>query len=186
MTGTFNDFQSRMERDVRDHRTSYALQGILFIVLGGLAAILPGAVALGVELLIGAILLVSGIVQFVLSLHARIHWWSLASAILSVAIGLFMLWEPFAGLLALITVIAIFLTAEGIFELLLAFQFRPVRRWGWMLFAGIVTLILAALLWAGWPGLGVFYIGWIVAINLILYGVALIMLAGHATTPMAR
>jgi len=82
----------------------------------------------------------------------------------------------FAVLWAIVTLIVLFLAIEGVFELLLALQFRPVRNWGWMFFPGIVALVLAFILWVGFPAFDVLYLGWIIAANLMLYGFSLLML----------
>lgn len=168
--------RARFEQELRTHKGKYILQGTLFIILGVLAAMLPGATALSAELLIGVVILLSGIFQLVLALKSKMHWWSILSAILSITVGTVMIWKPFAGLLAIVTLVAIFMTIEGIFELLLAWQFRPLRYWGWMLFSGFITLLLAIMLWVGYPAFDVLYLGWVIAINLILYGLSLMLL----------
>lgn len=170
----------QIKENISRHKGWYIFQGVLFIICGLLAALLPGATALGMGVLVGTLLLVSGAFQLIITLKSKIHWWSVLSALLSLIAGSIMLFDPFAGLVALVTVIAVFLTIEGIFEILLAFQFRPVRNWWWMLVAGIVTLFLAALLWAGFPALGILYLGWMVAVNLLLYGFSLLMLMWNA------
>ena len=168
--------RARFEQELRQHKGKYIFQGTVFIVLGILAGALPAATALSVELMIGVVLLMSGVFQLVLTLKSHMHWWSILSALLSVAVGTVMVWKPFAGLLAIVTLLAIFMTMEGLFELLLAWQFRPVRNWSWMLFSACITLALAALLWIGFPAFDVLYLGWVVAINFILYGLSLMML----------
>ncbi len=170
----------QITENIKEHRGWYIFQGVLFVVCGILAAILPGATALGMGILIGALLLVSGAIQLFMTFKSKIHWWSILSALLSLIAGGIMVFEPFAGLIALVTIVAIFLTVEGVFEILLAFKFRPVSNWWWMLLAGIVTLILAILLWVGFPELGILYLGWIIAINLLLYGISLLMLVWKA------
>ncbi len=176
----FEALNRRIAENISRHRGWYVFQGILFVLCGILAAVLPGATALGMGILIGALLLVSGAAQLFMTLKSKIHWWSVLSSLLSLIAGGIMIFDPFTGLIALVTLVAVFLTLEGVFEILLAFQFRPVRNWRWMLLAGIVTLILAALLWIGFPELGILYLGWIIAINLLLYGFALLMLAWKA------
>jgi uncharacterized membrane protein HdeD (DUF308 family) len=166
----------QITENIREHKGWYIFQGILFVICGVLAAVLPGATALGMGILIGALLLVSGAIQLFMTFKSKIHWWSVLSALLSLIAGGIMIFEPFAGLIALVTVVAIFLTIEGVFEIMLALKFRPVSNWWWMLLAGIVTLILAALLWVGFPELGILYLGWMIAINLLLYGISLLML----------
>ena len=169
----------RFAEEISEHKSAYVLQGLLFILLGIAAAILPGLFALSADILIGVLLLLGGVIQLFLSHRSRMHWWALLSASLSIIVGGLMIVHPGSGLLALITLIMAFLFAEGIFEILLAMQFYPLRRWAWMLFSGIVALALAAILWKGFPVIGVLYLGWIIALNLFLYGVALVMLVSH-------
>lgn len=165
-----------IERELHAHKGKYIFQSIAFIVAGMLAAIFPAATALNVEMIVGAILLLTGVLQLVLTLKSKLHGWSLISSFLSIAVGIIMLWQPMPVLMAFVTLLAIFMTLEGILELSLAFQFRPIRNWSWMLFSGIVTLVLAAILWIGFPVFDVLYLGWVIAINLVLYGLSLLML----------
>lgn len=167
---------ARVEQELRDRKGKYVFQGMGFIASGLMAIALPSTTAINVEMLVGIILLLTGIFQLVLTLKSKMHWWSLLSASLSVIVGTFILWKPFPVLLAIVTLMAVFMTAEGLLELFLAFEFRPVRNWRWMLFSGIVTLAMAVILWVGYPAFDVFYLSWIVAINLILYGLSLLML----------
>lgn len=166
----------RVEQHLRDHKGKYIFQGIIFIVAGVLSAMLSSVTVLHTELLIGVVLLVTGVFQLVLTLRSKMHWWSLLSAVLSIVIGLFIVWKPFPVLMSIVTLLAVFMTAEGLFELFLAFRFRPLRSWSWMIFSSVVTLTMAAVLWIGYPTFDILYLGWIVAVNLILYGLSLLML----------
>ena len=170
-----------IEEQLREHRNKYIFLGILFIVCGILSAAVPSITALNVALFIGVVLLATGALQLIVTLKAKTHWWSLLSAVLSLTCGLFVLWKPLAVLLALVTLMAIFLTVEGIFEILLAYQFRMIRNWGWMFVSGLVTLALAVILWMGYPTIGIFYLGWVIAVNFVLYGVSLLMLVWRVT-----
>ena len=175
-TGNINTLSERIEQHLRDHKGKYILQGIGFIVSGILSATLSGTTALHTELLIGVILLMTGMFQLVLTLKSKMHWWSLLSAALSIVIGTLILWKPFPVLISVVTLLAVFMAAEGLFELFLAFRFRPVHSWNWMVFSSVVTLTMAVILWVGYPTFDVLYLGWIVAVNLVLYGLSLLML----------
>jgi len=168
--------QQRVEHTISEHKNWYIFQSIVFMIAGILAIFLPSVTAVGFELLIGALLLVSGGVQMIASFRSRVHWWALISGAASVAVGLLMLFNPMAGTIALATVLAIFLAIEGVTEVFLAFQFKPAKNWGWLLFSGAITLLLSVLLFAGWPGATVFFLGIIIGINLLLYGIALFAL----------
>ena len=182
MTVDLDALRERFEQEIRAHKGKYVFQGILFIILGVIAAALPEVTALSIELMIGMVLLLSGMFQLVLTLKSKMHWWSLLSAILSITIGFIMLWKPWAGLFAVVALLAVYMTIEGVFELLLAFQFRPLRNWGWMLFSGAITLLLALLVWLGFPILGLMYLDLVISINFILYGISLLMLVRRVTS----
>lgn len=175
-TASRSKLDKRISDHLNDHRNKYIYQGIAFIVAGILAAMVPSTTALHTELLIGVIFLAIGIFQLVLTLKSMMHWGSILSAGLSIIIGLLIVWKPFDVLISIVTLLAVFMTLEGIFELFLAFRFRPLRSWGWMIFSSVVTLLMAAVLWIGYPTFDVLYLGWIVAVNLILYGLSLLML----------
>ncbi|MDR3448945.1 MAG: DUF308 domain-containing protein [Alphaproteobacteria bacterium] len=179
-TEGFEALGARIRQELQAHRGKYILQGTLFVIAGILAGAFPAATALNVELIVGAALLLTGAFQLILTLRAKMHWWSLASACLSIVMGVIMLWQPLPILLAFVTLLAIFMTAEGFMELMLAIQFHPARGWGWMLFSGIVTLALAAILWIGFPTLDVLYLGCMISINLVFYGLSLLMLVWKA------
>ncbi len=173
-TQRLSDMRRRVESAIAEHRGWYMFQGVIFILAGILAMVLPSATAVGFELLIGALLLVSGLIQGIASLRSKTHWWSLLSSMASVIIGGLMLFNPAAGTLALATILAVFLAIEGVTELLLSLQFRPASNWGWLLLSGLVSLGLAILLFVGWPGLTIAFLGIIIGINFLLYGISLL------------
>lgn len=174
--GKLHILRARIEHSIRSYRGWYILQGILFICFGLIAAILPSVTALSAALFIGALLLVSGIFQILASSIAGMHWWAFLSALLSIIIGGWMLWMPLAGLMAIVIAVAVFFAIEGALEIMLALEFRPVQNWGWMLVSGIATLLLSILLFSGFPGWSIFYLGLLIAINFVFYGISLLML----------
>ena len=169
-------FTLRLEEELNHHKSKYVFQGILFIGAGILAAVFPATTAINVEIMIGIILIAVGLAQAVFALKSHRHSWGLVSAVLAMGVGLFMLARPLSVLFAFVTLLAIFMSVEGVLELLLAFQLRPARNWSWMFASGLITLALALMLWVGFPVFGVLYLGCVIAINLILYGFSLIML----------
>ena len=88
-----------------------------------------------------------------------------------------MLMNPLLGVLSVTLLLAVFLLVEGILELVLYFRIRQVRNAGWVLFDGIVTLILGILIWTHWPSSAVWVIGTLVGISLIFSGISRFMLA---------
>ena len=73
--------------------------------------------------------------------------------------------------------LSIFLVVQGMFEIIMAFQVRPMPNWGWMLFSGALSLLLGVMLWSGWPENSIWLIGLLVGISLISSGISRIMLS---------
>ena len=89
--------------------------------------------------------------------------------------------------MSLTLVLIAFFVIEGIASILYAIEHRNqlTGRWGWMLFSGIIDLILAAIIFSGLPGTAVWALGLLVGINMVFGGVALIGMAMAARHPSA-
>ena len=73
-----------------------------------------------------------------------------------------------------LVVAAIFLV-EGVLEIVVFIQFRALSGSGWILLDGIVTLLLAYLIWRPWPSSSRWAIGILLGINLIVSGITGLM-----------
>lgn len=170
-----------LDEKIAEHKTWYFLQAAACVVAGALAIGLPTLTALSFEMLTGALLLTSGAIKGISSIKSHIHWWSFMSALLMVSVGALMLLQPAPGLIALATLVAVFLLAEGFTEIFLALEFESARNWGWLLVSGLVSVLLSALLFFGWPGMTAMFLGVMIGVNLMLYGISL--LAVSVATP---
>jgi len=127
---------------VRQHSGLFLLEGILLIVLGVVAMVLPSRASLAATLLFGWILLLSGGVGLVTTFRAR-HApgfaWSLFSAIIGIVAGALLLLWPERGTYSLTLVLIAFLFAEGVVSIFYATEHRRgfSRGWGWMLASGL-------------------------------------------------
>jgi hypothetical protein len=92
-------------------------------------------------------------------------------------VGILLVFYPMAGAQALTLFLAAFLAIDGVVRIGMALRLRPGHGWGWVLFGGIVTLILAAMIWTQWPGSAIWVIGLLVGINLLFTGWSLTMMA---------
>jgi uncharacterized membrane protein HdeD (DUF308 family) len=177
---------------VRDHWKLFLIEGIILVILGCLAIAVPPLASLAVEIVIGWIFLVSGLVGLFTTFMMRSlpgFLWSLLSAVLAIAAGVVLLAWPLTGILSLTLVLIVFFVIEGIASIMYALEHRSglTGRWGWMLASGIVDLILAAVIIAGLPGSAAWALGIIVGVNMLLGGVSLIAIAlhAHSTEPAA-
>jgi uncharacterized membrane protein HdeD (DUF308 family) len=109
-------------------------------------------------------------------------WWALLSALLAIATGAALLWWPFGGVLSLTLGLALFFLIEGAVSIMYALDHRREfsGRWGWMLASGVVDIVLALLILAGFPGTATWAIGLLVGINMLMGGIALVAMALHA------
>ena len=100
-----------------------------------------------------------------------------SSGILYIFIGAYLLMHPLAGLPSLTIALAIYLLLEAILEFVLGFTLRPLPGSGWLLFDGIVTLILAVMIWRTWPSSSAWVIGTLVGISMLFSGTSRLMLS---------
>ena len=172
-------------RTIREHSLLFIIEGIVLVVLGLLAVLLPPLATLGVTLFLGWLFLISGIMGLIATFWARQapgFWWSLLSAVLGIAVGLVLLASPVSGAVSLTLVLSVFFAVEGVASIMYALDHRQQLsgRWGFMLFSGLIDLILAAMILIGLPGTAAWAIGLLVGINMIFGGSALIAMGLHA------
>ena len=106
-------------------------------------------------------------------------WWSLLSAVLAIVAGLVLLARPAQGVLTLTIVIGAYFLAEGVTTIMYALEHRRElsERWNWLLFSGVLDILIAAMIIAGLPGSAEWAIGLLVGINLLFGGSSLIGMA---------
>jgi uncharacterized membrane protein HdeD (DUF308 family) len=177
--------QAKVTKSLQAHSTLFLVEGVVLLILGVLSIIVPQVATIAVSILIGWLILVSGIVGLISTFMMRSapgFGWSLLSAVLATVAGAILLWSPLRGALTLTLILTVFLAFEGVFSILYAFEHRRELsgRWGMMLFSGILDLVLAAFIFLGLPATAAWAIGTLVGINLIFGGVAMITMALHA------
>ena len=170
------------------HRWGWLLAlGVSMAFLGTVALFITPAATLGTVLVLGWLLVVSGVVEAIQSFRVR-QWGGiflhLIGGILGVLVGLLIVTHPVAGALAWTLLFASFFTVIGIFRLVAAIRLK-FPNWGWAAFDGAVTLLLGLLLWIDWPGSGVWFLGFAVGVSLLLRGWSYVMFAvAIRTLPM--
>src|SRR6266849_7739144 len=147
---------------------------VLMIVAGFLAIVVPPLAGIAVAVFVGWLLVFSGAAHLVFAWHTRTTGgilWELLLGILYIYVGAYLLFHPVAGLASLTLAIAIYLFAEGVLELILSLRLRPMPGWRWLLFDGIITLILAVMIWRTWPSSTEWVIGTLVGISMLFSGI---------------
>ncbi len=167
---------------IHEHWVLFLVEGIVLLVLGAAAIIVPVIATPAFTLLIGWLFLISGVVGLATTFWMRNvpgFWWSLISGVVGIAVGIVLLRWPISGTVSLTLLLIAFFLVEGIVTLMYAFEHRAQvsGRWGWMLASGIVDLILAGIIFAGLPESATWALGLLVGINLLFGGSAMIAMA---------
>jgi uncharacterized membrane protein HdeD (DUF308 family) len=177
--------QAAVAASLHDHWRLFLAEGIVLLLLGIGAILIPQVATFAVAVFIGWALLLSGVVGLITSFRMRStpgFGWSLLSAVISIIAGIVLLASPVSGAVSITLILTVFLIFEGIASIMLALSHRNgfAGRWAMLLFSGVVDLILAAIIFAGLPGTAAWAIGLLVGINLVFGGTALISMALHA------
>jgi len=176
------DVRAAFGRALHDHWGLFLAEGIILVILGLIAIVIPPLATLATTILIGWLFVISGIAGLIMTFRAR-HtpgfWWALLSAVIALIAGGLLLWQPLVGVLSLTFVLIAFFLIDGVLSIFLAIEHRRelVGRWGWILVSGIVDLVIAGIIWAGLPGTAAWALGLLVGIDLVFGGAALIMVA---------
>jgi len=184
-----NYMQSAIRNALGAYWRLFLFQGVIMIVLGVLAVVVPAAASIAVDIFIGCLFLISGILGLAAIFSAGeipAFIWSLITAALSLAVGVLLIWKPVAGVLSITFLLTAFFIAEGVFQIVTSSAYRDIMgsSWGWMLVSGIADLLLAAVIILGSPITAVWALGLLVGVNLITSGWAIVMtaLAGRKVT----
>ena len=162
--------------------------GVIAIILGILAMMMPGLTGVSVVYLLGVIVLVAGIVRMIWAFQAG----SLGRGLLMFAIGLLTLLAGFALLAhplfasgVLTIMLAVYFILDGIGEIAAGIRVRPANGWGWLLFGGIVSIWLGLMIWRQFPLSGLWAIGILLGIKLFFIGLIMVT-AGSAVRSIAK
>jgi len=177
-----NIVQRAVASAVNQHWKLYVAEGILLIVLGLIAILVPPIATLAVTIVLGWLFLIAGVFGLYTTFMMRQapgFWWSLISAVLAIVVGLILLGWPISGAVSLTLVLIAFFFVEGIASIMFSLEHKRELsgQWGWMLFSGVIDLVLAGLIFTGLPGTAAWAIGLLVGINMIFGGWALLLMA---------
>lgn len=156
--------------------------GIIAIVLGILAMMAPGLTGLSVAFLLGIIVLVSGIDRVIWAFQAGSFGRLYAGFViggLTVICGVVLILNPLFATGVLTALLALYFILDGIIEIVAGVRIRPLESWKWMLFGGIVSVVLGVLFWLQYPLAGAWAMGIMLGIKLLMIG--LIMATGETT-----
>ena len=165
--------------EISHHRGWFIFLGLLLIVAGAAAIAFPLLGTLAVAVWAAIAFAIAGVAQTVHAFAAR-SWggflFDLLIGLLYLAAGVMLWLNPLGGAVTLTVILAVVLVVDGVFRSILAFQVRPRTGWIWLLFGGVVSIVLGVMIWRQLPSSAIWILGLLLGINLIFSGLTFLML----------
>jgi uncharacterized membrane protein HdeD (DUF308 family) len=173
------------------HATRYRVgpwfiaEGVLLIVLGVVAAALPAIAGVAAAVVFGWVLILAGLFGLTSLIGSRDHahlLWSVVSGVVALVVGALIVWAPLVGAVTLALFIAAYLLIDGVALIGLGLdqRKRTARGWPWLIVSGVIDLVLALAILALGAGADATLLGFLIALDLIVAGIALAALGWHA------
>jgi uncharacterized membrane protein HdeD (DUF308 family) len=163
-------------QEVRKSWGWFLLFGILLMILGVVCVGTAHAATTVSMLVLGWILVFSGVVWLVNAFRAW-NWAGfflyLLNAVVRGVMGYLLVRHPHSGAEAITMLVAALFLIEGLFRIGVASVIQ-FPTWGWTVFTGICSIVLGFLLLIYWPSVSTFFIGLAIGIDLLLDGAALV------------
>jgi len=155
--------------------------GILSLVLGVMGTFMSVAVTMASIMVFGMLLIIAGVIFLIDSFSAP-EWkgrlLGLLISLLYVAGGIVMVMYPTGSAVWFTLFIAAFLIVIGATRIFMGFKIKDiVKAWGWMVFGGILSIVLGIMIYAQWPFSGLWVIGLFISIEMIIQGFNAIILS---------
>lgn len=154
----------------------FIVGGLGLAVVGLIAIVAPLLTGISLSLLLGGLLVGGGLVH---GWHAfgvrkwRAFIWQVALAAVYAIAGLTLLANPLVGLAALSTLLIAFFIAEGIVEIGMGLRSRTHSGWGSLVASGLLSLVIAGMLFAGLPGSLLWAVGILFGVDLLVTGLTM-------------
>lgn len=149
--------------------------GILLVVAGVISFAAPFFAGIAASVFFGWLILFGGIAHLVYAWSERgagAVLWQLLIAVVYAVAALYMLTRPVASLVALTLVLGYYIVLEGVLELVMFSRLRKRPGAVWFLVDGLLSLVLAGLIFVHWPSSSFWAVGTLVGISLLFSGIA--------------
>jgi uncharacterized membrane protein HdeD (DUF308 family) len=165
--------------------------GVATMLFGVLAIAAPFVTGVAVTAIVAVLLIASGVTQGAYAFKAGSFGRGLMQFLfggITVLFGIAMLVWPLLGLASLTMLLVAYFLVDGCYTIAAGFQVKPTQGWGWIVFSGITSIVLAVLIWRQWPVSGAYAIGVLIGARLIFSGWAMMMLGavGEAVSGEVR
>ena len=156
---------------------------VLLILAGVMAIVVPPAAGIAVAILVAWLVLIGGVAHLAMAWQIRSTggaMWEVLIGLVYLALGVYLLTRPVLGLASLTLLLACYIFAKGILELILSFRIRPLPGSGWLFFDGIVALALGAMIGLSWPWSSEWAIGTLIGLTMLFAGITRLPMAVRA------
>jgi uncharacterized membrane protein HdeD (DUF308 family) len=173
---------------VSDHGRTLVGVGVVLSVLGFLAIVFPFVTGVSLSILLGALLVVGALVHAAHAFSTPGWLGSIAQvglAILYAVAGIALLANPVLGLVTLTILLVAYFAVEGLVLVYMGLRLRPEGRWGWTVASGALSLVVAGLLFVGFPSTAAWAVGLLFGVNLLSTGLAMALMGRRGTEATA-
>ncbi len=153
--------------------------GLILILLGLIAIVFPLVAGISLSIVLGALLVIGSILHVAGAFSATGWKGAVAQGILAVIYliaGIALLANPVLGLLTLTLLLVGYFIAEGIVLIYMGFRLRGERSWFWSVASGVLSLIVAGLIWISFPSSAAWAVGLLFGIDLVSTGIVMFFL----------
>jgi uncharacterized membrane protein HdeD (DUF308 family) len=159
-----------------------------WILALGIVYLITGIIALGSVVMataasvfvVGIMMVISGVAEvinaFQIKTWGKFVLWILLGALYIVA-GFVTFQNPLLAAVFLTLILGAALIASGIMRIILAFSMKEGSAWLWVVFSGVVTLLLGGVILSHWPISGLYVLGVFLGIDLVIAGVSWIAIS---------
>lgn len=164
-------------------RKTVIITSIMLLIAGIVGIALPQFLSMAIAIFAGWLMIIAGSIAFYITWNGfRNNWLVWLKPFSLIVIGLLILLHPIAGTAALGLILAIYFLIDGFAGIGSAWQMRPYNGWKWLMFNGVLSIVLAAVFIIGWPFTSAWIIGLFIGISLFVDGLSLLMLGLAANT----
>jgi uncharacterized membrane protein HdeD (DUF308 family) len=165
---------------LRRGRRRLMLAGVLMLVLGAVAIIVPAVASVATAIFIGWILVIASAFDLANAMaieHGARKALRFVLALLTFVAGIYLLVAPLDGVFTLTVVLVIWFMASGTARVIVGIAERGLPGWGMTVLSGAISIVLGVLIAEKLPSSADWAIGLIVGVDLLFSGTLLTSLA---------
>jgi uncharacterized membrane protein HdeD (DUF308 family) len=177
ITDELTHMQQKMLQYLQAHWRLFLIEGIIFVLLGVSAIVVPQLYTEAIILFLGWIIGFGGVVQVSRALIFRdmpgfglwIFW-----GVLQIIVGCLLIADPIFGVITITMMMTLFFAAEGGIKIYWAFMLRPLPDWTLVLISGVTELVFALIILMTWSKTVHWLLGLFLGINMIMLGCSMV------------